>query len=86
MHNFQRRHPIEGRQRAVRKDQVNATAFERRHKVILVMHASDGTRNAPAFQSGLNERGIDRIIFQVQNVEWDDSFFYPDFTQTCGLA
>jgi hypothetical protein len=66
---FQRRHPIEGRQRIVRKDKVNAALFERRHKLSAALHAVDGTRDALGFQGGLHEHGIVWVIFQVQDAE-----------------
>ena len=66
---LQRRHPVEARQRTVRKDQVDAALFERRHKTIVVLHAGDGTSDARGLQGGLDERGILGIILQVQNVE-----------------
>ena len=56
-------------QREIRKDQVNAAAFERRHKIIAVLHAGGRTSDAVGFQGGLNERGIVWIILQVQDVE-----------------
>ena len=48
--------------------------FECRHILIAVLHAVDGTRDAPGFQSGLDERGINGIILQVQDAEREMSF------------
>ena len=68
--------PVEARQRAIRKDQVNAAAFERRHKIIAALHAGGGAIDALGFQGGLNERGIVWIILQVQDVEWGFHFTF----------
>ena len=68
-HDFQCGQPIKRGQREIRKDQVNAAVFERRHKIIVVLHAGGRTSDAPGFQGGLNERGIVWIILQVQDVE-----------------
>jgi hypothetical protein len=43
--------------------------FERRHKIMVVLHAGGGTSDALGVQGGLNERGIVWIILQVQDVE-----------------
>jgi hypothetical protein len=67
---FQGGQPVKRRQLEIRKDQVNAAAFERRHKIIAVLHAGGRASDAIGFQGGLNERGIVGIIFQVQDVEW----------------
>ncbi len=73
-HHFCRRQPIKGGHREIRKDQVNASAFERRHKIILLLHQGGCTGDARGFQGELNERGIGWIILQVQNVEWGFHF------------
>ena len=76
---FQRGQPVKRGEREIRKDQVHAAAFERRHKTIAALHAGGRASDAIGFQGGLNERGIVGIVLQVQDVERGFHIFTSSF-------
>ena len=69
MNDLGRRQPVKSGQGVIRKNQVNAAMFERRHKFIARLHARDRILNALGLQRALNERGIVWIILQVQDAQ-----------------
>ena len=69
MRHFQCGQTVKRGQRKIRKDQVNAAAFKRRHKISAGFHTGEHTSDAVGFQSGFGQRDVVGIIFQVQDAD-----------------